>query len=166
MFRSLFKLFRTHSGVALVSALLAFFLLSACETTQTKSPKIRVSIASPEWEIEKEMLVHTPLGADPDYVLEFVNKRLVHSEEEDSESDAFNVYMDDMDGDEYPDEMQYKIIQVHMGLHGAAQQDFLLKSNWVYISWLFENSGLVDIVVTKVVPSEEDSVGLQDPEGR
>ena len=117
---------------------------------------MRVPIASPEWEIEEEMLSHTPLGSNPDFVLEFVNNHLVHSEETDSEYDDIYVYVDDADGDPYPAEMKYKIIQVHMGLHGSAQQDFLLKSNWVYISWLFENDSLVEIIVTKVIPDSQE----------
>lgn len=136
--------------------LLTAAVLAGCETTNPEKARIKPSISSPEWEIEEEMLAYTPHGMSSEEVLEFVNTRLVHSQKEDSESDDIYVYVDDGSDSKYVKELNYKLIQVYTGLHGAVYGDtneFLLNSNWVYISWLFENNKLIDIVVTKVIPN-------------
>ena len=137
--------------------LVLLLTVTGCETTSgPSSSKVRMSISAPEWEIEEQILAYTPLGMEDEIVLDFVNRRLSHSQEEDSEYDDIYVYVNEGGDSPYPEELNYKVIQVRMGLHGPAKEDFILKSNWVYISWLFENDQLIDIVVTKVVPGGEE----------
>ena len=142
---------------------LSFTLGSGCETTSGPSnTRVRLPIAAPEWEIEEQILGYTPVGAPDDAVLEFVNHRLIHSEKEASEYDNIAVYVNDGSDSPFPEQLNYKIIQVHMGLHGSANQDFILRSNWVYITWLFEHDHLIDIVVTKVVPGGDPEPNQRD----
>jgi hypothetical protein len=139
-----------------ITALLVTLVAFGCETTNPSKSRVKFAINLPEWQLEEEMLHYTPLGTADSEVLEFVNTRLKHSEEEESGYNDIHVFVDDGSDERYPSVRKYKVIQVHMGLHGKAQQDFLLHSNWVYISWLFEDNKLIDIVVTKVVPGSDD----------
>ncbi len=123
-----------------------------CATTDPAREPVKLSISSPEWVIEEEMLAYTPIGTRGAEVLDFVNNRLVHSQKENPDFDDIYVYVDDAEQSPYPEELKYQVIQVHMGLHGAGGKDFLMNSNWVYISWLLENNDLIEIVVTKVIP--------------
>ncbi len=140
-------------GVCWLLLPLALLIFAGCETTNPSSERVKLSITSSEWVIEEEMLAHTPLGTEGGEVLDFVNSRLVHSQRENPDLDDIYVYIDDQGDSPYPEELKYQVIQVHMGLHGAGRENFLMNSNWVYISWLLENDLLIDIVVTKVIPA-------------
>jgi hypothetical protein len=157
----------THFIRRCPSALMAIvflFALWGCETTNPAKSRVKFTINLPEWELEEQMLAYTPLGTADSEVLEFVNTRLKHSEEEESGYNDIHVFVDDGSDEKYPVDRKYKVIQVHMGMHGKAQKDFLLKSHWVYIAWLFEDNQLIDIVVTKVVPGGEDEDEAITPE--
>ena len=123
---------------------------------------VKLSITSPEWVIEEEMLAYTPLGTHGATVLDFVNNRLVHSQRENPDFNDIYVYVDDANQSPYPQELKYQVIQVHMGLHGAGGKDFIMNSNWVYISWLLENDDLIDIVVTKVIPGSFETASEEE----
>lgn len=145
--------------------LLAASTFTGCATTDPAKARVKLSITSADWIIEEEMLEYTPLGTLGGEVLDFVNNRLIHSQRENPDLDDIYVYIDNQDESLYPDELKYQVIQVHMGLHGAGGANFLMNSNWVYISWLLENDQLIDIVVTKVIPgspsSEEEEATLE-----
>ena len=137
--------------------LLAASTFPGCATTDPAKERVKLSITSSEWVIEKEMLAYTPLGTLGGEVLDFVNSRLMYSQRENPDLDDIYVYIDNQNESLYPEELKYQVIQVHMGLHGAGGANFLMNSNWVYISWLLENDRLIDIVVTKVIPGAPPS---------
>ncbi len=132
---------------------LSVCIWTGCETTRfAKVEKVKIPMLAPEHVIQSELYYFTPVGMPVDEVLAFVRSRLFHSESRDIGSQQLTVALDRDLQTHYQD---FKMIQVHMGVHGTTTKNLIMDSNWVFITWLFdEYDKLVEILVTRVRPAD------------
>lgn len=146
----------TNQGWKTALGALLALVFAACSSVPTPPSRkpIRISILAPEWEIESQILSHTPLGTPDEMVLGFVQEDLLHSADAGVHFQSINVGPVRL-LDAFSEDIVFKTIQVHMGIHGSNTKTLMQEGHWVYVGWVFDDENkLIDVVVHKVVPRD------------